>query len=744
MNVFEVSAALILNKNAFEQGLKEGLAEAESETANSEKRIGGSLSNVGGMFSKGILALTKATVAGIALASGAVGALVKQSVSQYAEYQQTWGGVQKLYGTAGMSIEEYAKSVGKSVDEVKGKYAELTQAQNLVLENAQDAFRTTNMSTQQYMEQATSFSAALINSLGGDTVKAAEQTDVAMRAIADNYNTFGGDMQNIQNAFQGFAKQNYTMLDNLKLGYGGTKTEMERLIADANEYAQSMGMAGDLTINSFSDIVTAIDLVQQKQGIAGTTAREATETISGSLNMLKSAWDNLVAGFADPNADISKLIDNVVTSLVGSTDEAGKHVKGFIDNIIPTIQQATEGIIKVVQGLAPIISEQLPTIVETLLPMVIETATQLFNGLVDALPDLLQVIFDQLPTIFQTIVDAVLTMLPMIIEVGASLLESLFTGIIETLPELLPRITDVILQIAEMLSDPTGLTEIIKSAMVIIQQLALGLMEALPQTIPAIVEVITSIVIALTEPTNLMRLIDAAVKIIIALADGLIQAIPVLIEAAPKIIMNLVEALILLAPQLIASGVELITQLILGIMNMKAKAVQSMAKVFTSIKDDFKERIKMAKDWGKDLIQNFIDGLLAKWEALKSTVKDIAGSIKDFLGFSEPKLGPLSNFHTYAPDMMDLFMQGIKDNKSDLLDTVADAFDFEDLIGANNAEIGYNGGSDLYSMLAELLQLLPQLANSQIVLDTGILVGETAPKMDVALGQLMTNRGRNV
>ena len=181
MNIFTVAAALVIDKKAFEQGLKEGLDEAKQTATSAEKEAGNSLSGITSTFANGIAGLTKFAVAGITAASGAVGALVKKSVSEYAEYQQLLGGVQKLYGTAGMSVEEYAASVGKSVDEVQAKYNELTQAQDLVLQNAQNAYKTAGMSTQQYMEQATSFSAALINSLGGDTVEAAKQTDVAMQ-----------------------------------------------------------------------------------------------------------------------------------------------------------------------------------------------------------------------------------------------------------------------------------------------------------------------------------------------------------------------------------------------------------------------------------------------------------------------------------------------------------------------------------------------------------------------------------
>ena len=207
-------------------------------------------------------------------------AIVGGAVEGYASYEQLAGGVKKLYG----------------------------DASNTVMRFAQDAYKTSGMSANQYMEQATSFSAALVSSLGGDTAAAARQTDVAMRAISDNVNTFGSDMDSVQNAFQGFAKQNYTMLDNLKLGYGGTKQEMERLIADANAYAAANGKAADLSIDSFSDIVTAIELIQEKQGIAGTTAKEAATTIEGSIAMTKAAWANLLAEFGKEDGDVGKRV----------------------------------------------------------------------------------------------------------------------------------------------------------------------------------------------------------------------------------------------------------------------------------------------------------------------------------------------------------------------------------------------------------------------------------------------------
>lgn len=284
--------------------------------------------------------------------------LFSEAFQGYADFQQNVGGVQKLYGNMGKSLEDYAKSVGKSTTEVAGEWQSLENAQTTVLKNAQSAYKTTGMSANTYMENATSFSAALINSLGGDTEAAAAQTQVAMAAISDNWNTFGGDLNMVTQAYQGFAKQNYTMLDNLKLGYGGTKTEMERLIADANAWGAANGRASDLSIDSFSDVVTAIQYIQESQNIAGTTAREATETISGSLNMLSSAWENFLTDLGNKEGDMSARVSEVVESL-----------SAVAANVAPMVIQMGAAAI---QAIPQLISSAMQAIAATLVPMIDE------------------------------------------------------------------------------------------------------------------------------------------------------------------------------------------------------------------------------------------------------------------------------------------------------------------------------------------------------------------------------------
>ena len=317
----------------------------------------------------------KAVGVGVAAAAAGLAAVTKASLDGYSAYEQNVGGIQKLYGNMGKSLEDYAASVGQTTDQAAAKWQSLQNAQTTMLSQAQNAFATCGMSANQYMEQATSFSAALISSLGGDTERAAAQTQKAMVAMSDNVNTFGSDMQDVQNAFQGFAKQNYTMLDNLKLGYGGTKEEMERLISDANDYARSIGQAGDLSIDSFSDIVDAIDLVQQKQQIAGTTSREAATTIEGSVSMMRAAWENWVASLGSDDWDVGTTTANLVES-----------VEAAASNVIPRVAE----IVSTIVGKAPsMVASAGPALASALGDMV----SSALEGVANALPNELTAAF---------------------------------------------------------------------------------------------------------------------------------------------------------------------------------------------------------------------------------------------------------------------------------------------------------------------------------------------------------------
>ena len=271
-----------------------------------------------------------------------VTAIGAAALSSYSDYEQLVGGVDKLYGTASKKLQEYAEN----------------------------AYATSGMSVNEYMETATQFSASLISSLEGDVDKAADLTDVAMRAMSDNVDTFGTDMESVSNAFKGFAKQNYTMLDNLKLGYGGTKDEMQRLIDDANKYAATIGEASDLSIDSFADIITAIELVQQKQNIAGTTAKEASTTIQGSLRMVQKSWENLLVAFGTGDSSkIQSAVNGIIDGIFGSIDEeTHKREGGLINNVMP-----------IVKNIAKAIMEAMPSLIGSIGDCVIDLVRDVFG-----------------------------------------------------------------------------------------------------------------------------------------------------------------------------------------------------------------------------------------------------------------------------------------------------------------------------------------------------------------------------
>ena len=331
----------------------------------------------------GMKKAAKVGAAAMGAASAAVGTLVTQSVKAYADYEQLVGGIETLFSN------------------LEGTVSAAPQ----VLANAAKAYETAGLSANQYMETVTSFSAALVAGLGNDYEEAARISDMAITDMADNANKMGTSMDSIQAAYQGFAKQNYTMLDNLKLGYGGTKTEMERLLADAEKIT---GVKYD--ISNLADVYTAIHVIQGEIGITGATAKEAATTITGSLNMLKASWANLLTGLGTENANIEELFDDLAQA-----------AETFLGNVIPVVERVFDSIGRLLIKKVPELGKKLPKILQKLLPGLIEGATGLISGLAKALPDILLVILQQLPAL----VDSALT-------IGKAVID----GFIEGIPKL--------------------------------------------------------------------------------------------------------------------------------------------------------------------------------------------------------------------------------------------------------------------------------------------------------------------
>lgn len=396
------------------------------------------------LASEFIVAGIKAAASAIKEAASALADLGKQSIMGYAEQEQLIGGVDTLFKESSAQVQQYAN----------------------------EAYKTAGLSANQYMETVTSFSASLLQSMGGDTQAAAEKANRAITDMSDNANKMGTDMTSIQNAYQGFAKQNYTMLDNLKLGYGGTKQEMERLLADAEKFS---GIKYD--ISSYADIVDAIHVVQTEMGITGTTAKEAATTIQGSSAAMKSAWSNLLTGMSNENLNLDKLVQNVIDS-----------VNTFADNLIPRLQimlpRFAEGLNKLVTGLIPYVGPAL----ELLLPSLVQGIGGLVSGIVQALPAAVEAITAVIPML----VEQLTILLPQIISAGVEIIAALASGIGENLPTLIPAVVDAIITITEGLLDHIDL--LIIAAGQLIAGLAQGLIEAIPRLIGRLPEIIGAIV----------------------------------------------------------------------------------------------------------------------------------------------------------------------------------------------------------------------------------------------------------
>lgn len=576
--------------NLFELFVKIGADTTEANKGIDE--VGQKTSGLGEKLKSGLATAGKVAVAGVAAGATAIGTLGTKAVAAYADYEQLVGGVETLF----------------------------KDSQDQVMDYANNAYKTAGLSANEYMETVTSFSASLLQSLGGDTSAAADKANLAITDMSDNANKMGTDMTSIQNAYQGFAKSNYTMLDNLKLGYGGTQAEMERLLADAEKIS---GIKYD--ISSYADIVDAIHVVQTEMGITGTTAEEAASTIQGSFGMMKSAWQNLVTGMADPDQDLGVLVGNFTDSVV---------IAG--NNLIPRIQELLPRIVEATTSLIGTVSEQLPAILGTVLPSLVEGATNLVTGLMAALPSVLSVLADVAPTVINTLVPAFIELLPQITQTGIDVIVSLAQGIADALPQLIPAATDAIIKIVEVLTSPENLGNLIDAALAIILALVDGLVDATPKLIAAVPDVIANLVTAII--ANMPKILEAGVEITMAIADGLIKALPELIAAIPNLILGIVQGIIDNLPEIIMAGPKIIAALATGLIEAIPDIVMVIPQLIRSIVDTF-----LSFDWGsigKNIVEGIKNGFVNMWNSFKQTVENVftglVDGVKSFLGIASP------------------------------------------------------------------------------------------------------------
>lgn len=568
------------------KGIKDTTNTAKEESSKIEKAV----NKTGEIASK----VGKAAIVGATAAATAIGTITKFVIQHYAEYEQLVGGVETLFGAQGMSLKKYAKSIGETVGQAKGKYDQLIQAQTEVMNHAKVAYKTAGMSANDYMNTITSFAAALKQSTANETeaAKVANQTVIDM---ADNVNKMGTNMEDIQNAYQGFSKQNYTMLDNLKLGYGGTKSEMERLLQDAEKLT---GVHYDM--NNLSDVYNAIHEIQKNLGITGTTAKEAMKTIDGAMKMTKASWDNLLTGLADPKQAVGPLISEFAKSL------------GILaKNVTPKIKEVFNALPNALIQITP----QLMNMIIDLAPSLILAAINLVAGLIGALPGILGPIFSELTDIFNKIpqflkgnanivdgflksidsgkpsiaakgiemimalINAIINSLPIIIQIGAKIIDSLGSSISSNMPSFLSRFLDILIQLSQVIL------------------------------------------------TNLPILVGVGMKLIFSLVQGLMSSLPTLISKVPTIIANLADAFSNSAQTIFVWGVKIIAEIIKGLVMSIPSLIANIPKIIYAI-----FAVWNAINWrnlGKGLINGIKKGITSMGDSLTSSAKNLFESLKN-------------------------------------------------------------------------------------------------------------------
>lgn len=638
------------------------------------------------------------------LASSAIGAAVnglknlgaavlnvgKQAIEAYSQNEQLVGGVQTLFKDSAGIVQDYANN----------------------------AYKAAGMSANEYMNTVTSFSASLIQSLGGDTKAAAELGNTAVQDMSDNANKMGTDIGSIQQTYQSLARGNYAMLDNLKLGYGGTKAEMERLMADAEK------LTGEhYTVGDFGDTVKAIHAVQTQMGITGTTAKEASTTIEGSMNAMKASWQNLLAGMSDSGANMNGLINNLVDS-----------VNTFASNIMPRIAPLINGMVTAAVQLLPqavnMLTSQLLPLITAQVPNIVSGLSQVVQAIVAALPQIMSALTAALPQIVQ----ALLTLLPQLIDAGMQMLTSLIQGITEALPTLIAMLPTIIQQAASVVL--ANLPLIIQAGVQLLLALVNGIVEALPQLIqmlPGIVMQITDVLL-----NNLPLIITAGIQILIALIQGITQAIPQLVAMLPQIVVKIVRTLSAHLPEILSTGLQMMVQLAAGIVRGIGNAVSGARNVVSAIVGALRQAPGMVLDVGANIVRGVWEGISNSigWlrDKVSGWVHGIMQDIKGFFGIHSPSRLMRDEVGKYLAEGIGVGFEDEMGNVSKQMidampssDAFAQSYDLGTVSAAQSASPGYGYGSqsNLIDALVEALQ------DVRVVLDDEV-AGRFVKKMVAA------------
>lgn len=561
------------------------------------------------------------TIKTVIVAAG-IGKVIKDSINEGAQLQQALGGVETLF-------KENADAV---------------------VRNAEQAYKTAGLSANEYMENVTSFSASLLQGLGGDTAKAAQIADMAMQDMSDNANKFGSDAKSIQNAYQGFAKQNYTMLDNLKLGYGGTKKEMERLLADAEAFS---GVHYD--IENLSDVYEAIHVIQGELDITGTTAKEASETLSGSAASMKASFKNLL-GNLSLGRDIS-----------GPLNELQQSIGTFLRNLLPMFGQ---------------ILGSLPTVLSSLLTAAInalEFGTDAIDGLVESGTNLIGSVVEVLANRLPELLSAGLQLADKLGEVlmnldlggvtdfGLKVVTQIATGIAENLPALAERSAEINSTILKKIVEQ--LPKIASAGIDILTTLANGILKTLPSLIPVAVDLIQTVLHTIT--SNLPQLLSKGIDMVLSIVNGIVDMLPSIVSAAGELLTTFLTEIASNLPALLQQGLELVAKLVEGLLKALPKVFDAADKLW----DEIKKSVKSI-DWaqlGRDLVQGIANGIKNGASAVANAAKEAArsalNSAKRILGIASPSKVMRDEVGKWIPAGMAV---GIEANTKPLRDAMND------------------------------------------------------------------------
>ena len=596
------------------------------------------------------------------------------------------------YGIKIFDANEKMRSMGDIVSDLSNVLGTLSQEEKMNV--ISDLFNTRDLASAE----------ALMGAFGDKTGLLATKLREASydgEALAAAYGNFTGKTYDADGAIselagslvrmQTWGRTNDEMLVALQNDFGLTAEEAQNAI-------NTLGNVGDVK-NSWDEIGASI---LDAEGAASQMAETQLDNLAGDITLLKSAFEGAQIAISD-----------------GLTPELRKFVQFGTKSLSRLTEAFKSGGLKGAMGeLGSLLSEGTAMIVEKV-PEFLEAGAELLSALGEGIIENLPMLTDAAVEVITMMATYLIDALPEIAQAGMDLLVMLGEGIVENLPMLVDAAVDVIKELCKILSDPVQLEKLVDAAVEIVFAIYDGVSESLPAIMEAAVSIITTIATKLTEPDNIVRLINATFDIMMAIQKGIWNAIPQILDAIGQMLLNILAAIGQKWNDLKKKGREIIEK----------------------IRDGIKQKIDDAKNWGRDLIQKFIDGLMEKWNALKQKVSNIAQSIKDFLGFSEPKLGPLSNFHTYAPDMMKLFAQGIYDNASVVTDAIADVFDFGDNFEYRGiSESGYTtaGGDRLSNEIIAILRDIRENIGFDVVLDDGTLVG----RIDRLLGRKTMQRAR--